>query len=86
VTYEWMAGGFFVLQRVDINHVGLKITGTEYIGYDESNYTLKSYIFGNTGPSPFGGPSSTCGRWTRTSSRSGAYIRALRQLSRASSA
>ncbi len=50
-----MAGGFFVLQRVDINHVGLKITGTEYIGYDESNYTLKSYIFGSTGPSPFGG-------------------------------
>ncbi len=50
-----MAGGFFVLQRVDINHAGRKITGTEYIGYDESNYTLKSYIFGNTGPSPFGG-------------------------------
>jgi hypothetical protein len=56
VTYEWMAGGFFLLQRVDINHVGLKITGTEYIGYDESNDTLKSYIFGNTGPGPFGGP------------------------------
>jgi len=28
VTYEWIEGGFFLLQRVDINRVGLKITGT----------------------------------------------------------
>ena len=55
VTYEWMEGGFFLLQRVDINHVGLKITGTEDIGYDESNDTLNSYFFSNTGPSPIRG-------------------------------
>jgi pimeloyl-ACP methyl ester carboxylesterase len=55
VTFEWMEGGFYLVQRVDFDHVGRKIKGVEYIGYDESNEVLKSYFFGNTGPGPFGG-------------------------------
>ncbi len=55
VTFERMEGGFYLMQRVDIDHAGRKIKGAEYIGYDKSNDTLKSYFFGNTGPGPFGG-------------------------------
>ena len=55
VAFEWMEGGFYLLQRVDMDYLGQKITGTEYIGYDESNDTLKSYFFSNKGPGPFGG-------------------------------
>ncbi len=54
VTFEWMEGGFYLVQRVDIDHIGQRITGVEYVGYDESNGTLKSYFFSNTGPGPFG--------------------------------
>jgi hypothetical protein len=55
VTFEWMEGGFYLVQRVDIDYAGRKITGTEYIGYDESSEALKSYFFSNEGPGPFGG-------------------------------
>jgi len=36
VTFEWMEGGFYLVQRVDIDHIGQKITGVEYVGYDEA--------------------------------------------------
>ena len=55
VTFEWMEGGFYLVQRIDIDHIGQRITGVEYVDYDESNGTLKSYLFSNTGPGPFGG-------------------------------
>ncbi len=55
VTFEWMDGGFYLVQRVDIDHVGQKITGVEYVGYDGSTGALKSYFFSNHGPGPFGG-------------------------------
>ncbi|MBA3390715.1 MAG: DUF1579 family protein [Actinomycetota bacterium] len=55
VVFEWMEGGFYLVQRVDIEHIGRRIKGVEYIGYDEFNENLKSYFFGNTGPGPFGG-------------------------------
>lgn len=34
VTYEWMEGGFFLLQRVDLEHGGRKIKGLEIIGHE----------------------------------------------------
>jgi hypothetical protein len=55
MTFEWMEGGFYLVQRVDIDYVGRKIKGAEYIGYDDSNKNLKSYFFSNEGPGPFGG-------------------------------
>ena len=55
VTFEWMEGGFFLVQRIDLDHGGSRIEGTEYIGYDESNGVFKSYVFSSQGPSPFGG-------------------------------
>src|SRR5918993_1427362 len=55
VAFEWMEGGFYLVQCVDIDHIGRKITGVEYVGYDESNEILGSYFFSNHGPGPFGG-------------------------------
>ncbi len=54
-TFEWMEGGFYLVQHVEIDYVGRRIAGTEYIGYDEENGNLKSYFFSNEGPGPFGG-------------------------------
>lgn len=54
-TYEWMEGGFYLRQHVDMIHGGRPISGTEYIGYDPAAGNLRSYFFGNTGPGPFGG-------------------------------
>jgi len=56
VTFEWTEGGFFLVQRVYIDYAGCKITGVEYVGYDESNTVLKSYYFSNMGSGLFPGP------------------------------
>ncbi len=53
-TFEWMEGGFYLVQHVDIDYIGHRIVGTEYIGYDEENDNLRSYFFSNEGPGPFG--------------------------------
>lgn len=53
VTFEWMEGGFYFLQHVDLDHAGNRTTGIEYIGYDPSRRTLQSYFFGNQAPGPF---------------------------------
>ncbi len=43
VRFEWMEGGFFLIQYVDLLHDGRKIMGMEIIGYDRG--------FGETEPS-----------------------------------
>jgi hypothetical protein len=48
VTFEWMEGGFFLIQYADFVHDGHKIKGIEIIGYDEASNTLKSHYFGNS--------------------------------------
>ena len=53
-TFEWMEGCFYLVQHVDIDYIGRRIVGTEYIGYDEVNDNLRSYFFSNEGPGPFG--------------------------------
>ena len=53
VVFEWMEGGYYFLQRTDLDHAGNRIKGIEYIGYDPSNGTLRSYFFGNQAPGPF---------------------------------
>ena len=45
VTFEWMEGGFFLMQHVDLGDS----KGIEIIGYDEESKALKSHYFGNTG-------------------------------------
>ncbi|MGH9893948.1 MAG: hypothetical protein ACREA0_18580 [bacterium] len=33
VTYEWMEGGFFLVQRFDLEHEGRPVKGVEIIGH-----------------------------------------------------
>lgn len=42
-SFEWMDGGFFLIQRVDARALGRRIKGVEYIGYDQDTQTLRSH-------------------------------------------
>lgn len=49
-TYEWLDGGFFLVQRFDtIVPDGRRIKGVEYITYDEDTDTLRSHLMDNLG-------------------------------------
>lgn len=43
ISFEWMEGGFFLVQRVDGRAGERTIRGVEYIGYDEDTQTLRSH-------------------------------------------
>ncbi len=43
VTFEWLEGGFFLVQHVDINHKGSPVKGIEVIGREKK--------FGDEAPS-----------------------------------
>jgi hypothetical protein len=54
VTYEWMEGGFFLIQRVDLVHYGHEVKGIEIIGHlkafgEEPSEDIKSRFYGNMG-------------------------------------
>lgn len=49
VTFEWLEGGFFLVQRFYFNYIGQEIKGIEIIGYDPSSQTFPSHIFDNAG-------------------------------------
>jgi hypothetical protein len=47
VRFEWMEGGHFFIQHVDLDHNGHRVKGMEIIGYDEKTGNLKSHYFGS---------------------------------------
>ncbi len=54
VTYEWMEGGFFLMQRVDMEHDGHRITGLEIIGQlrpfgEEPSSDIRSRFYSSSG-------------------------------------
>jgi hypothetical protein len=54
VTFEWMEGGFFLIQRVDLLQHGQRIKGIEIIGHErpfgaEPSEEIKSRFYSNTG-------------------------------------
>ena len=54
VTFEWMEGGFFLIQRVDLEHDGRRIKGIEIIGHErpfgaEPSEEIKSRFYSSTG-------------------------------------
>lgn len=54
VRYEWLEGGFFLLQYVDLEQYGQKIKGIEVIGHlkpfgEEPGEDIKSRFYGNMG-------------------------------------
>lgn len=57
LTFDWLDGGFFLVQHTDINYVGRKIKGIEIIGYeweygaDAPGQDCTSHYFDNMGHS-----------------------------------
>lgn len=54
ITYEWMDGGFFLIQRVDLEQHGQSITGIEIIGHErefgaEPSEEIRSRFYDSTG-------------------------------------
>ena len=49
VRYEWMDGGGFLVQHVDLRQPGESTRGVEYIGYDEASGELRSHFFASSG-------------------------------------
>ena len=54
ITYEWMDGGFFLFQHVDLEQQGQKITGIEIIGHErpfeaEPSEDIKSRFYDSLG-------------------------------------
>jgi hypothetical protein len=54
ISYEWMDGGFFLIQRVDFEHDGQTIRGMEVIGHEkpfggEPGEDIRSRFYDNTG-------------------------------------
>jgi len=54
VRYEWLEGGFFLVQYVDLEQYGQKIKGIEIIGHlkpfgEEPSEDIKSRFYGNMG-------------------------------------
>jgi hypothetical protein len=44
VTYEWMGGGFFLIQHFDLIYDGERHKGVECTGFDEDTLTLRSHL------------------------------------------
>ena len=55
VSYQWLEGGFFLVQHVDFVHSGHKVKGIEIIGYErgfgatEPSKDIKSHWFDDEG-------------------------------------
>lgn len=54
ITYEWMDGRFFLIQRVDLEQHGQSITGIEIIGHErefgaEPSEEIRSRFYDSTG-------------------------------------
>lgn len=54
VTYEWMEGGFFLMQTFDFVHNGRKVKGIEVIGHEQQfgaapGKEIKSRVYDNAG-------------------------------------
>ena len=49
-TFEWLPGGFFLLQRFEMNFAGFEIQSLELIGYDPSTEAFSSLVYSNLAP------------------------------------
>jgi uncharacterized protein DUF1579 len=47
LTFEWLPGGFFLQQRVQLDFMGMDVRGLEVIGYDPSSGRFPSTVFSN---------------------------------------
>ena len=50
---SWLPGGFFLLQKVDIDFAGaMQIDGIELVGYEPETDSLASKVYSNVAPVP----------------------------------
>lgn len=49
ICYEWMEGGFFLVQHFDLVNSGTRAKGIEYAGFDEDTQTIRSRLMGVDG-------------------------------------
>lgn len=55
VAFEWLEGGYFLVQHFDFDHIGKRIKGIEIIGYERNwgqdvpSQDCTSHVFSNTG-------------------------------------
>jgi len=47
LTFEWLPGGFFLQQRVELDFMGVEIKGLEVIGYDPETGKFPSTVYSN---------------------------------------
>jgi hypothetical protein len=85
VSYEWMEGGFFLIQRFDFDHDGRRIKGFEVIGRErmlgaEPSEDIKTGVYTATGDTL-----EYTYELEGTTSRSGLGIGDLRRASKARS-
>jgi hypothetical protein len=54
VEIEWMPGGFFQVQRgeIEIPALGLKVYAMEILGYDAESDTFPALVYSNMGSAP----------------------------------
>jgi hypothetical protein len=51
-TFEWLPGGFFLQQRIEMDFMGFKIQSLELIGHDPSTQAFSSYVYSNMWGTP----------------------------------
>jgi hypothetical protein len=49
-AFEWLPGGFFLLQRFEMNFAGFEIQSLELIGYDPETKAFSSLVYSNLAP------------------------------------
>jgi Protein of unknown function (DUF1579) len=51
-TFEWLPGGFFLQQRIELNFMGMELRSLELIRYDPETQTFPSSVYSNMSPVP----------------------------------
>jgi hypothetical protein len=51
-SYQWLPGGFFLEQLIELDFMGLNIHSLELIGYDPETNTFPSTVYSNMSPTP----------------------------------
>ena len=51
-AFEWLPGGYFLQQRLELDFAGLPVEGLELIGYDPETATFPSTVYANVAGIP----------------------------------
>ncbi|HLZ57806.1 MAG TPA: DUF1579 family protein [Ktedonosporobacter sp.] len=51
-TFQWLAGGFFLQQNVELNFMGMPIKSHEILSYDAETKKFSSLVYSNMSPVP----------------------------------